>query len=409
MQFLALCQQIMQDIWAHKLRSSLALFGISWGTVAVVLLLAIGQGFYEYQVKEISFLTEGTAEVFLQKTSKPYQGLPIGRELSLDVSTVVKLPTILPEVARTSPNITQSASVVADTKQTHAAVLGVAPEYAAIKQWQAQAGGRFLDELDVKMQRRVVFLGAKISDSLFSGRNALHRQILVNGIPFTVIGVRDTRQQQGLWLDEQLFIPYSTAITLWGNREINWFLAQVKNPEQTADFESSLMRYLARLKSFAPTDSAALQIFDYTSLRVFFLWFFRAFQIFLGLCGSLTLAVGAIGIANTLFLIVRERTQEIGLRKAMGAQNYQILMQFLLETALLVGLGGLLGIVLSVIIIGLLRALPWAQNFGAPVLSLPILLSTTLLLVILALLAGYFPARRAAKLMPVEALVTPPC
>lgn len=285
---------------------------------------------------------------------------------------------------------------------------GVAPEYIVLRHWQPENGGLFINNFDLQANRRVVFLGAKLKASLFAHKEALRQQILINDLPFTVIEVREIKDQPESWEDYNAFIPYTTFIALWGDQNLNLFMVSAKDPEQVSQAKATLIHYLARRYYFDPSDPV-VNINDYTSISAFLASFFRVIQGFLGLCGALTLAVGGIGIANTLFLIVRERTQEIGLRKAMGAQNYHILGQILLETLLLVGLGGLMGIAISITIIQLLGWVQLPDWLGRPVLSLPILVITCLVLMAIGLIAGYYPARHAARLQPVEALGAPPC
>jgi len=402
-----LLQQIFHDMWVHKLRSLLALFGIVWGTVAVVVLLALGQGFYERQMHRLASLASGTIEVYLGLTSKPYQGLPVGREIPLKANDIVELPKQLAEIEYASPHLTKLVTASHESQQAQAQVGGVSPSYAIIRKWQVK--GRFFNEFDLKERRRVVFLGAKLSSSLFKGKTALEQEVLINGIPFTIIGIRSSENGADSWEDYNLFIPYTTFIALWGEQNIDHFLVTSREATQQEAVRSTLNHYFAKRYQYALEDKNVLHFIDYSGFRSFYVWFFRAIQGFLGLCGAFTLAVGGIGIANTLFLIVQERTQEIGLRKALGAQNYHILAQILLETMVLVGSGGVLGMTLALLLIKILTLLNLPDWLGTPNVSWVIVFATGFILLGIGMLAGYFPARRAAKMQPVQALATPPC
>ncbi|MDF2866568.1 MAG: hypothetical protein K0S11_38 [Gammaproteobacteria bacterium] len=409
MLFYEFIQQIFHDMWNHKLRSLLALFGIVWGTMAVIVLLALGQGFYDKQMRALASLAAGTLEIYLGKTTKPYQGLPLGRRILVKAEVINNLPQALPELAHTSPNLMISGSLTHGIEQTQTTVSGVSADYGVIRHWQPMPNGRFINILDTQDIKRVVFLGANLKQSLFHNAEALQRQILINGMPFTVIGVRAKKNQAESWEDYHAFIPYSTFISLWGDQNLNQFVVTAKDPKQSNPAKNALTHYFAKHYYFDLTDKNVLNIMDYSSFRSFYVWFFRAVQWFLGLCGAFTLCVGGIGIANTLFLIVQERTQEIGLRKAMGAQKHHILGQILLETLVLVGMGGLLGMTLALSIIKLLAVIALPDWLGNPVISMPTVLATGLILLTVGLLAGYFPARRAANMQPVEALAAPSC
>jgi putative ABC transport system permease protein len=399
--------QIFHDMWAHKLRSLLALFGIVWGTIAVTVLLALGQGFYNKQMKALASLAEDTLKIFLGSTGKPYHGLPSERKILVKASFVNNLPQALPEIAHASPYLMTQGSLSKGIRQTKAMVIGAAPAYVIIRHWHAN--GRFLDVLDTKNIRRVVFLGAKLKQSLFANEEALGQQIIINGMPFTVIGVRGDRQQALDWDNYNAFIPYSTFIALWGDQDLEQFIVAAKDSSQVAATKLALTHYFAKQFYFDPTDKNVINTYDYSTFKNFYISFFRAIQWFLGLCGAFTLCIGGIGIANTLFLIVQERTQEIGLRKTMGAQNHHILAQILLETFVLVGIGGLVGMSVAVSIIQLLAVISLPGWLGTPVISIPIIITTGSILLLIGMLAGYFPARRAANMQPIMALAAPPC
>lgn len=290
MLFYEFIQQIFYDMWRHKLRSFLALFGIVWGTMAIIVLLALGQGFYNKQMRALASLAAGTLEVYLDKTTKPYQGLPSGQKILVKTKVINSLAQILPEIARTSPNLMTQELLNYGAEQTQAIVSGVSADFGIIRHWQPMPNGRFINDLDITNMSRVIFLGAKLKQTLFHAKQALRQQVLIKGIPFTVIGVRAAQNQADSWEDYHAFIPYSTFITLWGEQNLNQFVVTAKDAKQADTAKNALTRYFAKHYHFDPTDKNVLNIMDYSSFRRFYVWFFRAVQGFLGLCGAFTLA-----------------------------------------------------------------------------------------------------------------------
>jgi putative ABC transport system permease protein len=402
-------QQVFFSLWRHKIRSALALFGIIWGTVAVILLLAIANGFYTANQKNLAFLNGGTVFAWGGKTSKPYQGSPPGQSIHLRITDLLAIVENVPQIKLFSPIYflsNQHENILSyQDKQTAATIQGVNADQGEMQSLIAFPGGRFIDAFDVAERHRVVFLDNEIKLSLFGTENAVGKIIMIEGVPFLIIGIADPAHKNILiHMTKSIYVPYTTFLSLWGPKDIDFFFVQPTSSVHTAALKQSIKNMMARKHHFDPGDEQALMMPDTEDLQLFFQWFFRIIEIFFGVCGALTLSVGGLGIANMMFLIVTERTREIGLRMALGAGPVHIMTQFMLETLLLVGSGGVIGFILAGSCLQILQQLPLPEWLGTPHTSWTTIMITLSILLSVGALAGYFPARRAANMQPVQAL-----
>ncbi len=405
MYFWDIFQQILRDMKMRKLRSFLALFGIVWGTIAVVIMFAIGQGFYQQHHQRFQALAQGRIGFYLNQTSKSYQGYPNGRRIIIHADEVGNIQNIIPHIKAITPIISQNTNVSYESQTSSVTVKGVLPNSKAISGIKLAKNSRFIDPLDIKNSRQVVFVGNWIKNKLANQNNILNELILINHVPFRVIGYpkmlgKNNYQQ----VDYELYIPYTTAIKLWGDVPISSIQLLPTKSKYSKEISRNMMNYLASRYRFSPDDKAAVYIFNTSEFSNMINWIFRGIQLFLAFCGLMTLCVGGVGVANIMFLIVRERTREIGLRMALGARRFHILMQILLESLLIVFLGGLVGLIISLFVIVLLNNCHLPEWLGHPQLSLWLFVLIFIILAIVAVIAGYFPAKKAADMKPVTAL-----
>lgn len=398
-----LLRSIMSDLLRHKLRTFLAMFGIIWGTLAVILLLAMGEGFYRANSAGFSRLIDGAIVVSPGVTTKPYRGNQSGRIINLNFQQALEIEKSVPGIKVVAPTVGKQLTVVQGATQITGKVVGTVPAYAQISQRHALPGGRFINHLDIEHASRVAFINASANEKLFPHQDAVGKSILIAGLPFTVIGVQDEPENTG-WHQNGVIIPYTTGALLWGD---DWMSNVMIAPEAEGASQAlvrDVTRMLSRRYQFAEDDVHAMQIYNPEKAVQFFSYFFRGIQLFLGLCGGLTLAVGGLGVANLMYLIVSERTPEIGLRMAMGARTYHILLQILSEALLIVSIASVIGITIAYSVTSVLTKIGMPDWLGAPVISKFVILITVSVLLIVAILAGLLPARRAARLHPVEAL-----
>lgn len=396
-------KQIFEELMAHKLRSSLAIFCIAFGTLAVVVLLALGTGFCEATSKNLFSITGGTFAVWMNRTEKSYGGYPKGRHNHLTLNDVMELPKIFPNIALVSPQRFKQASISYNGKAYTKTIEGTAPDHQLLDKIKLTTHSRFINQIDVASKARVAVLGGKITQILFGSTNALGKQFLINGAPFTLIGIvhKDNKRKS---FDDRIFISNQAYETLFDDANINFFFVLPKPDVNPVQFEQLLRSHFARKYCFDKNDKGAFGLWGSYKFFQFIKWFLIGIRLFLGFCGAMILAVGSIGVANIMFLIVTERTYEIGLRKAIGATDRQILEQLLFEALMIIGIGGGLGIGVAIAIIKVLQHVTLPAWLGMPELSWQTMVITIIVLALTGLITGFFPAKRAASLDPIEAL-----
>ncbi|RMD96297.1 MAG: ABC transporter permease [Calditrichaeota bacterium] len=402
---------LFRDLWSQKLRTILTLFGVTWGTASIILLLAFGTGVDRQNMKNMKGIGEGVVIVWGGKTSKPYKGFNRGRNISLKEEDVELLRREIPQIQLISPEYsTWRAQVRGPKNVDNTNITGVIPEYGDIRNVFAAAGGRFINDLDLRWSRRVAFLGNDLRDFLFGkNQDAIGQTVYIDRTPFTVIGVLKKKRQNSSYNtrdQNRVFIPATTFRTMFGHRYISNLVYKVVSPAYSKSVERRMYEILGKKYTFDPTDKDALYVWDTTKYQKIFQNFFLGFKIFLGIIGSFTLAVGGIGVANIMYVVVRERTPEIGIKRSVGAKRRHILFQFLFEAFLLVGIGAMIGFLIAIGLVQALQMIPesMADVVGRPAISAGVALACILLLGLVGILAGYFPARRAAMIDPVLAI-----
>ncbi|MBN2225770.1 MAG: ABC transporter permease [candidate division Zixibacteria bacterium] len=400
-------KQFFRDIRNQKMRTLMTTFGILWGTVAIILLMAFGDGIRQEQIKEMRGLGEDIAIIWGGMTSRPWQGLPRGRRVRFTEEDVAAMKSTIKSIVRISPEFT-GWSVRLKTrdavKQTR--VSGVWPEFGEMRNIIPAPGGRFINALDMAEKRRVIFLGDRRARELFGTTDAVGKTVLVDNIPFTVIGVMQSKEQNSSYGgrdDRQGYIPTTTFKTIRSYRYPNNIIVQSPNPYSMEVIKDAINSYMSKKYAYDPEDTEALSIWDTTEGFRFIMNFFRAFTAFLIGIGCMTLITGGIGVTNIMNVVLEERTKEIGIKMALGAKKSVIMFQFMLETLILTAIGGALGLGLAALIIKVFPS-SFEDFIGHPMINLEGAVFAVAVLGIVALVSGYFPARRAASLEPVKAL-----
>ena len=402
--------QFLRDLNAQRLRTALTVLGITWGTVAVIVLLAFGVGLERQSKKNMHGMGDGIVVVFGGETTKPFAGFPDGRDVQLREADVRVVEQEIRDIAQISPEyMERGVPVRVGRSSTMPAITGIEPVYGDMRNIIVERGGRFINANDLDGRRRVAVLGDEIKRLLFGDEEAVGNEVLVGETPFVVIGVMEEKTQNSSYNSrdsDRMFIPATTHRALFGGRYLSNIIYRPADPERSPAVEAQFYEVMGRLHRFDPTDEDALGVWDTNEADRFLKYFFIGFNLFMGTIGLFTLTVGGIGVANIMYVTVRERTREIGVKRSVGATRRNILFQFLLETFLIVGIGALLGFALAVAIVKALSFLPIEDVVGTPTLSPPVAILTMGLLAAIALLAGFFPARKAASLDPVECLRT---
>jgi putative ABC transport system permease protein len=384
------------------------MFGIVWGTVAVVLLLAFGEGLYKHADAAMKGMGERIVLLFPQRTTKPYKGLGLGRPIRLKAEDawalqrgIMEIETITPEYSRWGMKLKY------EDKATNINISGIYPAYGGLRNIFPQAGGRFISQNDIKRKRRVIFIGNELKENTFGDEDAVGRRITLNGLPFVVVGVLEDKIQGSNYNGRdgtKGFIPATTLTSIYGLRYADYLIYRPKVGSSSEDVTKNIFKVLGKRHRFDPEDKDALFIWDTTEAEKIIFYMFLVINLLLGLGGSCTLVVGGIGVANIMYIVVRERIGEIGIKMAVGAKPAHILTQFLMETILIVVIGGLIGLGISATVIKIFSYLPLTEYLGTPKVSPLVSGVTACILGLIAFFAGYFPAKRAAGMDPVQAL-----
>jgi len=401
-------KQFLNDMRRQKLRTLLTTFGIFWGTCAIVLLFAFGKGITEAQLKSQRGLGENLAIYWPGITSKEFEGLPRGRQIRFQESDVKLLQARATTISAISPEYSRwSVTMKYGKKSFNQQVIGIWPEFATIRNVIPEMGSRFINDRDMTERRRVIFIGDNLKQDLFEDEEAVGETILVDGMPFVVIGVMKEKDQDSSYSgrdNRKGFMAATTFTTMYSNRHLNNFVVQCK-PEMTMlQTRQEIAEILGARFRFDPADDEALTVWDTTEGFNFLKTFFTAFQAFLVGIGVATLITGGIGVSNIMNVVLEERTKEIGIKMALGARKSTILMQFVVETLLITFTGGIAGFLFAYLVVKLVPMFGIEEFIGVPAVDVWIGILAVVLVGIIGFCAGVFPARRAANLQPVQAL-----
>jgi len=250
-------------------------------------------------------------------------------------------------------------------------------------------------------------LGTDLKKDLFGNEEAIGRVVLINGIPFKVVGVMRTKKQDSSYNGRDVnkaFIPSTTFRAMYGYKHVNNIVFQADAPRHTKAVKKGVYEVLGARYKFDKDDTEALSMWDTTENEKFFHVFFVAFRTFLGVIGAFTLIVGGIGVSNIMNVVVEERTKEIGIKMALGAKPRFIMTQFVFETLILTGIGGVLGFAFAALVVWLVPQFNVEDYIGTPIISTSVAVAAMSVLGVIGVLSGFFPARRAAQCNPIEAL-----
>ncbi|MDH4220615.1 MAG: ABC transporter permease [Candidatus Aminicenantes bacterium] len=400
-------RNLFRDLRRQPLRTSLTLSGVIWGTFAVVLLLAFGSAVGKENMKSFRGVGQGFVIAFPVSTTLPYKGLPKGRRVRLTPEQVILAGQKIPGIKRMSFEFTASRRIRHHREEVLNTVRGVTVEYGDIRNIIADKG-RYLNDTDMALKRRVCVLGNTIKENLFHDADAVGQTIFIEGIPFLVVGVMRKKIQtsnfSGQFDEHCAFIPWSTYSALYGDKYIGSFIFQPENPAASKPLIRRVREYLGNRAGFSPDDKDALFVWDWTEFEKSFSIFFVAFNVFLGLIGFFTLLVGGVGVASIMLVVVEERTKEIGIKLAVGAKRRHILWQFFAESLAIILIGGGLGFLFAALVLKAIPVEKIQEYVGAPYINPAVGVATILILLTIGIISGTMPARRAASTNPIEAL-----
>jgi putative ABC transport system permease protein len=402
--------QIFRTLWAHKLRSFLTMFGIAWGIGSLLLLVGLGEGFRSGNKREMEEFGKDIMFIFPGRAPVVEGSMRSARNYMLTYQDYVDIRSA-PYIRNASPVLTRDdVRAVSEFASASGQITGIEPQYSEIR-FLPLKQGRWINNLDGAQKRNVIVLGDEMTRNLFTGRPALGATIVLNGIRFEVIGtLRRVGRGDNNSTNARGYIPYQVMAVYFplkgeqqkGTVSFVNYQPRVRSEHALAFMEAR--KVIARNHGFDYRDDNAFEGWDTIKQSEMVGAIFDAMSVFLGSVGLVTLALGAIGVINIMLVSVTERTHEIGLRKALGATNRSILLQFFLEGILLTLVSGFIGMGISA---GLMAAMGTIQGPGGfdPPKLVPMTAALAIgSLTLAGVAAGLYPARKAAMLQPVEAL-----
>lgn len=412
---------ILQEIWSglrhNKLRTILTGLSVSWGIFILIILLAAGNGLKNGVTSNFSDRATNTVQIWPGRTSVPYKGYQPGRYMSLTEKEVSVIDQDLTVMSDRTPISDNYLTINHKAEYGTYSVRGVTPLYNEIFNLKFNdRGGRFINQSDMNEQRKVIVLDQKIVDVLFKDESAVGEFVKVGNIMFQVIGVNSKKDN---WGNGTAYIPLSTSQVIYNRdkkyRSIAMTVDGLSTMEENDTFNSGLKKTLSQTMLFDPDDTQALWIRNSQRDYIETMNIFNGITIFVSIIGIFTLIAGIVGVSNIMLVTVKERTREIGIRKALGAPPVHILFSIILESILITAFFGYLGMMTGIGItevINFIMEQSAAQNpshtgmsvFKNPTVNLTYVYASTLILIIAGIIAGYMPARRAVRIKPIEAM-----
>ncbi|HOI87676.1 MAG TPA: ABC transporter permease [Lentimicrobium sp.] len=400
-------QEIFSTIRKNKLRTFLTGFSVAWGIFMLMILLGSGNGLQNGVNRQFESSATNTIWVWSGQTSLPYKGMKPGRNIQLVNEDYDAVKKSVKGIDKSSSRYNMWGSNTLSYKKQFGSfnVRNVYPDYAHIEKITITKG-RFINDPDIGQFRKVTVISTQVEEALFKGEDPMGKYISVNGVPFKVVGLftdEDNRDDNM----QTVYLPISTAQRVFsGDNRINTIALTVGDAsvDESKQIEQEVRSKLAALHKFDPADPRA--IFTWNSLEEFqkFIRLFSSIRMFIWVIGFGTIIAGIVGVSNIMMIVVKDRTKEIGIRKAMGATPWSIVSLVLQEAVLITSFAGYFGLVLGVVVLETVGSKIESEFFTQPSVDLRIAIYALILLVLSGALAGFIPARKAAAIKPIEAL-----
>lgn len=400
-------REIGTTLAQNKTRTFMTAFGIFWGTAILALLIGGSKGLKSFMSRNFEGFATNVAIVFPGRTTKPYAGFKKGMPLELNVNDVANIRRAVNCIENSSAVNQLWGTALYGQKKTSAQLTGVESGYDKIFV-PIMYEGRFINEADNSRCRKVCVVGKKAADELFGTESGIGKEISLNGIYYKVVGIagQTSEIRMGAELDESVIIPYNSMRLNYnlGNK-VQMFMMTLQSGYSPGDYESTIRHVVARNHPIDPEDEGAMSYFDVSKMFKMVDNVFFGITLLALVVGAGTLLSGIIGVGNIMWIIVRERTHEIGIRRAIGAKPRDIIIQILSESMVLTSIAGIAGICLAIIILaGAEHAFADEQGKIAFQLTFNQAIYILVTFLVLGTAAGLIPAIKAMKIKPIEAL-----
>jgi len=413
MRWRELFSETFRGLAANKLRSFLTMFGIAWGILSIMLMVAAGEGLKVGQEQAQRTLGKDILIAFPGRTSTQAGGLRAGRRIFFELSEIDAVRRDCPDIAQLTPELGRPGVPVRSNYNSGSfRVTGALPFFPDIRSLDL-AGGRFWTYGDEQTRNRVAVLGDEVRKQLFAGRNALGENIQVGEFPYKVVGLLERKDQDSNYDgpdNQKVFVPLATVATDFPAlppaipSSVDRVVATPVSTYRHEEAESELRRAFSRLHRFDASDKDAVFVWNTVKQARIFSRVFECMQLFMGTVGVITLVLGGIGVMNIMLVSITERTNEIGLRKALGATRHVVLLQFFSEALLLTLVSGGAGLVVGYLICSAVNRFKMPQYFAGLIVTPWVGLFACLVLGIVGVASGFYPAKIAADMTPTEAL-----
>jgi putative ABC transport system permease protein len=408
-------QEIFGSISKNKTRTVITVIGVLWGIFIYIALSGAAKGLDNGFERQFENIAMNSMFIWAQRTSIPYDGFKIGRRIELKLSDIDYIKQRIPEVQFMAPRNARGVFggaaplVVRKNKSSNYNVYGDFPEYTKIATKKIYEGGRFINEEDIKYKRKVCVIGERTQTELFEkDENPIGQYVKIDGIYFQVIGVHKFIPGGGFESDGDIFIPFETYRNIYNSGDrVQWFTVAAYDDADVVAVEKEIKATLKRIHRVSPDDERAFGGFNLGEIFNKIVGFSKGMTLLSLIVGIATIIAGVIGIGNILLISVKERTKELGVRRALGATPSEVRNQIILESVFLTVIAGVLGIILGAIVLfGINSATQDLTDFPYtnPTVPIPFILGALFIMVFLGTVIGLIPAQRAVSIKPIDAL-----
>jgi putative ABC transport system permease protein len=402
-------QEIFSTIEKNKLRTFLTGFSVAWGIFMLIILLGSGKGLENGVQNQFNSSASNSLWMWNGQTTMPYKGMKSGRNIQMQNSDYDLIRKTVYGVEYISPRnyIWQNNTISYKREFGNFDIRTVMPDYGIIEKVQVLKG-RFVNDYDIEKFRKVVVISTVVRDALFKGEEPLDKYITVSGVPFQVIGVFTDQDNSNGENNRVVYLPISTSQKVFnGGNDVQLISLTTGKAtvEQSKQMESKILGLMAAKYKFDPRDKRAVQIWNNVEQYEKIMKLFQGIRLFIWIIGIGTIIAGIVGVSNIMMIVVKDRTKEIGIRKALGATPWGIISLVMQESILITGFAGYIGLLLGIGLLELVsKYMPPSDFFRNPEADFGIAVSATVLLILAGAIAGFVPARKAAAVKPVEAL-----